>query len=64
MTTDQLNKKISDLESKIYESKLKDHARINRMGWGYGMRCVKMPSFTRTDNLINRLEYLKEQLQD
>ena len=54
-----LSEKISELESKIYQSKLKDHERINNLGWGYGMRCVKMPKFTRTDNLIERLEKLK-----
>lgn len=58
-----LSEKISALESKLYESKLKDHARINSIGWGYGMRCVKMPSFTRTDNIEARLKTLKAQAQ-
>lgn len=55
-----IKEKISALESKLYESKLKDHARINGLGWGYAMRCVKMPSFTRTDNIQKRLDELKE----
>jgi hypothetical protein len=51
--------KISELESKIYQQQLKDHAKINAMGWGYGMRCVKMPSFTQSDRLRERMEKLK-----
>lgn len=56
-----IDEKISELESKLFDQTLKDHARINRIGWGYGMRCVKMPKFTRADALKERLDNLKEQ---
>ena len=54
-----IEEKISKLESKIFESTLKDHQKLNNLGWGYGMRCTKMPSFTRTDNLQAKLKILK-----
>lgn len=56
-----LIEKIAELETKIYISSLKDHEKINNLGWGYSMRCVKLPKFTRTDNLKEKLKVLKNQ---
>jgi hypothetical protein len=63
MNRAQLEQRISTTESRLLASKLKDHARVNNMGWGYGMRCVKMPSFNRTDRIQERLDELKRQLK-
>jgi hypothetical protein len=59
-----IQEKISELESKLYEQNCKDNERINRLGWGYGMRCVKMPKFTRADALKEKIENLKMKLHE
>lgn len=56
-----IDEKISELESKLFEQTCKDNERVNGLGWGYAMRCVKMPKFTRADTLKERLRHLKNQ---
>lgn len=54
---DKLYAKKSDLESKLYEAKLKSNQRFNNLGWGAGMRMSKLNvSTTREDNLKRRLD--------
>lgn len=56
-----IDEKIIELESKLFDQTIKDNERVSRIGWGYGMRCVKMPKFTRADALKERLDKLKQQ---
>lgn len=60
----KLQGKLSDLESKLYEANLEEHARLNRMGWGHGMRCVKCSiSTTKSDKIKERIKKCKSEIE-
>lgn len=62
---DKLKAKLSDLESKLLDERLKQHEKLNRMGWGHAMRHVKCSiSITREDRLKERIEEIKKQINN
>lgn len=61
----KLLEKKSDLEHKLYEEQLRQHQRINNMGWGYGMRHAKLNfSTTKEDRLQARIEKIDKQIAE
>ena len=57
--------KKSDLEHRLYEEQLRQHQRINNMGWGYGMRHAKLNfSTTKEDRLQERIEKIDKQIAE
>ena len=60
---EKIKNRIEKLEEKLFEEKLNSHRKINNLGWGYGMRCVKMPTFTKEDRIEKRIEELKIKLE-
>ncbi len=61
---ESLNKKLSNLESKLYEANLKENKLIANRGFGYGMRHSKIGfSTTRTDALRVRIKNVKEDIE-
>ena len=62
---DKLKAKLSDLESKLYQERCKQHEQLNRMGWGHAMRNVKFTiSTTREDRLKESIEEIKKQIDN
>ena len=62
---DKLRQKLSDLESKLYEERVKTNERYNRMGWGYAMRNVKLTiSDKKEKNIIQRIEEVKKEIKE
>lgn len=61
----KLLEKKSDLEHKLYEEQVRQHQRINNMGWGYGMRHAKINfSTTKEDRLQERIEKIDKQIAE
>lgn len=61
----KLLEKKSDLEHKLYEEQVRQHQRINNMGWGYGMRHAKFNfSTTKEDRLQARIEKIDKQIAE
>ncbi len=61
----KLLEKKSDLEHKLYEEQVRQHQRINNMGWGYGMRHAKLNfSTTKEDRLQERIEKIDKQIAE
>ena len=61
----KLLEKKSDLEHKLYEEQVRQHQRINNMGWGYGMRHAKLNfSTTKEDRLQARIEKIDKQIAE
>lgn len=62
---DKLKAKLHDLEIKLYEERIKQHKKLNGMGWGHAMRCVKCSiSTTREDRLKEKIEEIKKQINN
>lgn len=62
---DKLRDKLYELESKLHDAKLDRHKRMERMGWGYGMRHGKINiSFIKEDKLTERIDKVKEQIKE
>lgn len=62
---DKLKQKLSDLESKLYEERVKTNERYNRMGWGYAMRNVKLTiSDKREKNIMQRIEEVIKKIEE
>jgi hypothetical protein len=62
---DILRSKLADLESKLYEEQCKQYAKINRMGWGHAMRCVKCSiSTTREEMLKERISEVANRIKE
>jgi hypothetical protein len=60
----KLEKKKSDLESKLFEAKLAENKVMNNMGFGAGMRRSKISiSTTRTDSLKARIEAVEKEIE-
>ncbi len=52
-----LEKRLEQLEEKLYLERLRQHRVIDNIGWGKGMRCSRCtPSFQREDRLKERIE--------
>lgn len=61
----KLKETLAVLESKLYDAQCEENAKINRMGWGHGMRCVKTSISTRkSDRLKERIEKCKSQIAE
>lgn len=61
---DKLKRKLSDLESKLYDERCRQHEMLERQGWGYGMRHSKIGFSTRReDSLKERIEEIKKQIK-
>lgn len=62
---DKLKRKLSDLESKLYDERCRQHTNLNNRGWGYGMRHSKIGFSTRReDSIKERIKKVKQQIKD
>ena len=60
----KLEKKKSDLESKLFEAKLVENEKFNNLGWGAGMRRSKISiSYTKTDSLKERIKVVEKEIE-
>ena len=60
-----LEKKLEAYKEKLYESKLKDHQKVNNIGHGYGMRAyskLKHMSFKRTDQIEENMRQIRAEI--
>ena len=61
---DKLKRKLSDLESKLFDERCKQHETLESRGWGYGMRHSKIGFSTRReDSIKERIKKVKEQIK-
>lgn len=61
---DKLKRKLTDLESKLYDERCRQNTILNNRGWGYGMRHSKIGFSTRREDAIKeRIEKVKEQIK-
>jgi hypothetical protein len=61
----KLEDKKSDLESKLFEAKLKTNEKWNNIGWGSGMRRSKLNvSTSREDSLKERIKVIEEEIYE
>jgi hypothetical protein len=61
---DKLKRKLSDLESKLYEEQSRQHEMIESRGFGYGMRHSKIGFSTKREDLLKeRIKEVKEQIK-
>lgn len=61
---DKLRRKLSDLESKLFEERCRQNEMLERRGWGYGMTHSKIGFSTRReDSIKERIEEVKEQIK-
>lgn len=61
----KLKDKLETLEQKLFNAKCEENERLNRMGWGYGMRHAKISFSTRkSDRLKERIEICKQQIKE
>lgn len=61
---DKLKRKLSDLESKLFDERCRQNEVLERQGWGYGMRHSKIGFSTRReDSIKERIEKVKEQIK-
>ena len=61
----KLEKKKSDLESKLFDAKQKSHEVMNNIGFGAGMRRSKVSfSTSREDSLKDRIKEVEKQIDD
>lgn len=60
----KLKRKLSDLESKLFDERCRQNEMLERRGWGYGMRHSKIGYSTRREYSIKeRIEEVKEQIK-
>jgi hypothetical protein len=60
----KLENKKSDLESKLFDARLKTNEKWNNMGWGSGMRKSKLNlSTTREDSLKERIKAVEQEIE-
>lgn len=63
MTAEQIKKRISYYEDKLHQEQERQHAVLNRQGWGYGMRHSKIGvSTTREDKIKAKIAELKSKI--
>lgn len=61
----RLHERLSELETKLFEAQCEEHRKLNNMGWGHSMRCVKCGiSTTKTDRIKERIKKCKEQIKE
>ena len=61
---DKLKRKLSDLESKLYDERCRQNKMLESRGWGYGMRHSKIGYSTRRENMLkDRISEIKEQIK-
>lgn len=61
----KLKDKLTTLEYKLFNAKCEEHDKLNRMGWGHGMRCTKCSISTRkSDRIKERIEICKQQIAE
>lgn len=61
---DKLERKLSDLESKLFDEHCRQNEILERRGWGHGMRYPKIGFSTRReDSIKERIEKVKEQIK-
>lgn len=61
---DKLKRKLSDLESKLFDECCRQHQILDRRGFGYGMTHSKIGfSTTREDSIKERIAKVKEQIK-
>lgn len=61
---DKLKRKLSDLESKLFDERCRQHEVLERRGFGYGMTHSKIGfSTSREDSIKERIEKVKEQIK-
>ena len=61
----KLKEKKIDLEHRLFEEQVRQHERINKMGWGYGMRHAKLNfSTSKEDRLIERIDKIEKQIKE
>lgn len=62
-----IDKLLSDrdkLESRLFDAKVKENERWNRLGWGSGMRLSKINvSYKRTDSIKEKMQAIDEKLK-
>lgn len=62
---DKLKRKLSDLESKLFDERCRQNEMLERRGWGYGMTHSKIGfSTSREDSIKGRIEKVKEQIKN
>lgn len=60
----KLIEKKGELEEKLHQETIREHQRINNMGWGYGMRHSKIGfSTTKSDRLRERIKKIDQQIK-
>lgn len=61
---DKLKRKLSDLESKLYDEGCRQNKMLENQGWGYAMRHSKIGFSTRReDSIKERIGKVKEQIK-
>ena len=62
---EKLQKRLAYLEDRLYKETLAEHERINSMGWGHAMRCVKCSiSTSKSDKTRAQIEKVQQQLSE
>lgn len=60
----KLIEKKGELEEKLHQETIREHQRINNMGWGYGMRHSKIGfSTTKSDRLRERIKKIDQHIK-
>jgi len=63
-TLNALYKRKDKLEAMLYAEKERVTGVMNNIGWGAGMRRVKVtPSFTKEDKILSNLKDIQAQIQ-
>ena len=61
---DKLKRKLSELESKLFDERCRQNTSLNNRGGGYGMRHSKIGFSTRReDSIKERIEEVKQQIK-
>ena len=62
---EKLQQRLAYLEDRLYKETLAEHERINSMGWGHAMRCVKCGiSTSKSDKTRAQIEKVQQQLSE
>lgn len=65
MTREKLYAKLEKLECRLHQEQSRLYQQINNIGWGAGMRRVRVtPSFAKEDAIKRQIEKVKEQLKN
>lgn len=59
----KLKDKLSKLNDRLYEAQLREHKRIENMGWGYGMRVSKINfSTSKSDKIKDQIKSVIDEI--